>query len=207
MLFGNLSKYIHFKPSSRATKHLAYIPLLPDSLQDELKTFHPKWGTQQKGILTHCHQELMHAIWRFLLDDNFVHAYTYGMVVWCHDGIERCIYLRIFMYSADYPKKWASLFHTALWLIDFRVLLATIWDQGLCPCPCCLVPDTKLDQLGLVADMNNCIKKYCVYQADSVNKAWSTIYTFGDPINGSTVQRLLKATSTVPTSVSRDWHR
>ena len=32
MLFGNLSKYIRFKPSSGATKHLTYIPLLPDSL-------------------------------------------------------------------------------------------------------------------------------------------------------------------------------
>jgi hypothetical protein len=83
------------------------------------------------------------------------------------------------------------------------VLLATIRDQGLCPCPRCLVPDTKLDQLGLIADMKDRIKKYRVYQADSVNKARHAIYNFGDPVNGSTVQRLLRATSTVPTSVSR----
>ncbi len=105
MLFGNLSKYIRSKPNSGATKHLAYIPPLSDSLQDELKKVHPKWDTQQKGILTHCHRELMHAVWRFLLNNNFIHMHTYGMVVWCHDGVERHIYLRIFTYSADYSEK------------------------------------------------------------------------------------------------------
>ena len=88
LLFGNLLKYIHLKPNSRAIKHLMYIRPLPDSLQDELKTFHPKWETQQKGILTHCRRELMHTVWRFLLDDDFVHTHTYGMVVCCHDGVE-----------------------------------------------------------------------------------------------------------------------
>jgi hypothetical protein len=88
MLFGNLSKYIHLKANSGATKHLTYIPPLPDSLQDELKTFHSKWGTQQKAILTHCHQELMHVVWRVLLNDDFIHVHTYGIVVQCHDGVE-----------------------------------------------------------------------------------------------------------------------
>jgi Plavaka transposase len=62
MLFSNLSKYIRFKSKSGATKHLAYIPPLPDLLQDELKAIHLKWDTQQKSILTHCHWELMHAV-------------------------------------------------------------------------------------------------------------------------------------------------
>jgi hypothetical protein len=105
MHFGNLSKYIRLRPNSGATKHLAFIPPLPDALQDQLRTFHPKWDTQQKSILTHCRQELMHAVWRFLLDDDFVHMHTYGMVVRCHDGVERRIYPRIFTYSADYPEK------------------------------------------------------------------------------------------------------
>jgi len=81
MLFGNLSKYIRFKSKSRATKHLAYIPPLSDSLQDELKVIHLKWDTQQKSILTYCHQELMHTVWRFLLDEDFIHMHIYGKVV------------------------------------------------------------------------------------------------------------------------------
>ena len=105
MLFGNLSKYVRCQPNAGATKHLAYIPPFPDSLQDDLKDFHCKWDTQQKDILTHCRRELMHAVWKFLLNDDFLHAYKYGMVIRCHDGIERRIYPRIFTYSADYPEK------------------------------------------------------------------------------------------------------
>jgi hypothetical protein len=62
LLFGNLSKHVQCQPDSGATKHLAYIPLLPNSLQDQLKSFHKKWETQQKEILMHCHHKLMHGI-------------------------------------------------------------------------------------------------------------------------------------------------
>ena len=106
LLFGNLSKYVRCQPNSGATKHLAYIPPLPDSIQDQLKSFHHKWGTQHQDILTHCRRELMHAVWKVLLDDEFVHASTYGLVVRCLDGIERRVYPRILTYSADYPEKY-----------------------------------------------------------------------------------------------------
>jgi hypothetical protein len=105
MTFGNLSKYIRCKPNSGAIKHLAYIPSFPDSLQDQIKDFHEKWETQQKDILTHCHRELMHSVWKFLLDDEFLHAYKFRMVLRCQDGIERRVYPRILTYSADYPEK------------------------------------------------------------------------------------------------------
>jgi len=105
MLFGNLSKYVRCQPNSSAMKHLAYIPLFPDSLQDQLQAFHEKWDTQQKDILTHCRRDLMHEVWKFLINDDFLHAYRYGVAVRCHDGIERCVYPQIFTYSADYPEK------------------------------------------------------------------------------------------------------
>lgn len=55
--------------------------------------------------MTHCRRELMHAIWEKILDADFIHAYTYGIVIECIDGIERRIYPRFFTYSADYPEK------------------------------------------------------------------------------------------------------
>ena len=67
--------------------------------------FHAKWRTQKDEILTHCRRELMHAVWQKLLDDEFLHAYHYGVVVKCSDGIERRVYPRFFTYSADYPEK------------------------------------------------------------------------------------------------------
>jgi len=105
MTFGNLSKYIRCQPNSGAVKHLAFIPSFPDSLRDQIKDFHEKWETQQKDILPHCRRELMHAVWKFLLDDDFLHAYKFGMVLRCQDGIERRVYPRVLTYSADYPEK------------------------------------------------------------------------------------------------------
>jgi Plavaka transposase len=126
LLFGNLSKYIRCQPNSGATRHLAYIPPLPDSLQDQLKSFHRKWDTQQKDILTHCRRELIHAVWKFILDEDFLHAYTYGMVVRSLDGIERRVYPRILTYSADYPEKYAFSPYVSLWVVIHQYSLPSL---------------------------------------------------------------------------------
>lgn len=47
----------------------------------------------------------MHAVWKILLDEEFLHAYEHGIVLKCADGIFRRLYPRIFTYSADYPEK------------------------------------------------------------------------------------------------------
>lgn len=105
LFFGNLSQYIRSCPTSGACHHIAYIPSLPDSFQDAVSNFNVKWSTQHKEILTHCKRELMHEVWKELLDDELLHAYKYGMVVMCADGVRRRLYPRIFTYSADYPEK------------------------------------------------------------------------------------------------------
>jgi hypothetical protein len=55
--------------------------------------------------MTHCRREVMHAQWKILLDDEFIEAYSHGIVIECCDGIKRRFYPRIFTYSADYPEK------------------------------------------------------------------------------------------------------
>jgi Plavaka transposase len=115
MMLGNLSKYVRALPSSGACMYVAYIPHLVNSFEDFASTFHCKWGTQRGDILTHCQRELILAIWSFLLDNDFLHAYTYGIIVQCIDGIEWHVYPCIFTYSADYPEKYAhSLCHQNL---------------------------------------------------------------------------------------------
>jgi len=86
----------------------------------------------------------------------------------------------------------------------FRVLLATIRDKGLCPCPHCLAPKAKLDCVGQISDTKIRTNQAHKYQdiSESVNKARDAIYKQGVPIGGVYVQRLLKPTSTVPTLVS-----
>lgn len=59
--------------------------------------------------MAHCRRELIQAVWKYILDDDFVHAMIYGVVVTCYDGVKRRIYPRLFTYSADYPEKYRPL--------------------------------------------------------------------------------------------------
>ena len=61
-------------------------------------------------LLTHLRSQLMHAVWTLLLDEEFMDAYTNGIVIDCPDGKQRRIFPRLFTYSADYPEKWVPLF-------------------------------------------------------------------------------------------------
>ncbi|KAL0569737.1 hypothetical protein V5O48_012225 [Marasmius crinis-equi] len=184
LFFGNLSKYIRATPSSGACHHIAYIPSLPDIFDDFARHVHAKWKTQQSDILTHCRRELMHAIWSFLLTDEFVHAYKYGIVIRCADGIERRVFPRIFTYSADYPEK---------------VLLASIRDKGLCPCPRCLTPKASFWQMGMKLDTRFRLQNLRRYLLRTVLIARKYIYQFAYPIKGKHVEDLLKGISAVPT--------
>lgn len=85
-----------------------------------------------------------------------------------------------------------------------RVLLATIRDMGLSPCPRCLVPKSKLDQTGTTRDGKFRLKNVRTYLFDYVQIARNAIYKSAAAIAGTVVNRLLKATSSVPTLVSKD---
>jgi len=56
-------------------------------------------------VVAHCKRELFHAVWRILIDDDFIDAYENGIVIKCYDGVYRRVFPRIFTYSADYPEK------------------------------------------------------------------------------------------------------
>ena len=82
-----------------------------------------------------------------------------------------------------------------------RALLATIRDKGLCPCPRCLVPKSKLDQTGTKRDSKFRLQNDRKYLFDHVLIARNAIYESAAAIAGAAVNRLLKATSSVPTLV------
>jgi hypothetical protein len=76
---------------------------LPDDFQDSYFSFFGDASSSE--VYTHCKRELMQAIWRLLLDEDFMHAYEHGIVIRCGDGITRRVFPRFFNYSADYPEK------------------------------------------------------------------------------------------------------
>ncbi|KAJ8691002.1 hypothetical protein PTI98_010618 [Pleurotus ostreatus] len=135
--FGNCSKYLRLKPTGNHCHHQAYIPSLPDSLNDEYCKHHGH--PPRPAYLTYLKRELMHAVWRLLLTAEFIHAYVHGIVIKCFDGVSRLLFPRFFTYGADYPEK---------------VLLSTIKYLGGCPCPRCLIQKEKIRQLGMKCDMN-----------------------------------------------------
>jgi hypothetical protein len=61
-------------------------------------------------VYTFCKRELIQAIWKLLLDGDFMHAYEHGIVIHCSDGVTRRIFPRFFTYSADYPEKFVRSF-------------------------------------------------------------------------------------------------
>ncbi|KAF9444409.1 hypothetical protein P691DRAFT_796554 [Macrolepiota fuliginosa MF-IS2] len=115
--FGNQSKYSCTKPSNYAAHHIVYIPSLPNTVREQyimLLGYPPS-----SAVLTHLKHKLMHAIWRLILNDEFLHSYKHGIVVNCTD--------------ADYPEK---------------VLLSTIQYLGQCPCPRCFILKQEIDGIG-----------------------------------------------------------
>lgn len=81
-----------------------------------------------------------------------------------------------------------------------RVLLATIWDKGLCPCPRCLTPKAKFDLMGRHNDSGP-RKTLRTYMHNLVTRACSFIYDKAIPIMGVAVEETLKPMSLVPTLV------
>ena len=69
-----------------------------------MKAFNDKAASAP--TITQLKRELVHAIWKHLLQDQeFLEAYEHGMVVQCFDGVTRRVFPRFFTYSADYPEK------------------------------------------------------------------------------------------------------
>lgn len=88
----------------RRPNWLTHYPLqLDDRIQEVYKT---EFGSPATGpMLTHLKRELTHAVWKFLLDDEFINAYVHGLVSKLRDGIERLFFPRIMIYAMDYQEK------------------------------------------------------------------------------------------------------
>lgn len=124
MYIGSQSKYDRGKPSAFAAHHLAYFPkvcilkfVAPESrliflclfsqLDDAIQDFYVKeFGKPATAeVLTHLRRELMHAVWRLILDDEFKEACVKGIDIPFLDGTIRRIFIRFYIYVADYPEK------------------------------------------------------------------------------------------------------
>lgn len=148
----------------------------------------------------------MHAVWRELLDDEFIHAYKHGIVIECADGIQRRFYPRLFTYSADYPEKYSLSIsqRTETHAHAIRVLLATIRNLGGCPCPRCLTPKDRIIDLGTQLDRQRRLKTRTNDEdrRSRIARIRDWIYVEGRALKNKFIELTLGPKSEVATSVS-----
>ena len=85
-----------------------------------------------------------------------------------------------------------------------RALIATIRTFGSCPCPRCLVPKSKIPEVGTAFDER---RRENSRRVDDFNRNWNVsrardyIYERGLGVRSAAVERLLAAESYTPTKV------
>ncbi|EJD50310.1 hypothetical protein AURDEDRAFT_58600 [Auricularia subglabra TFB-10046 SS5] len=182
---GNQSKYERARPSMHAIHRIAQFVKLPDAVQQFITT--RQGGVAAKrALLTYCKREAFHTSWKVLLDDDFLEAYEWGMVVDCADGVTRLLFPRIFTYTADYPEK---------------CLIASIKDLGTCPCPRCLVKKDDIPRAGQRYDMQ---RRVTSARTDNdrrrgrVESAQNMILEHGITVDSTSLDPFLKEQSLTP---------
>lgn len=187
LAIGNESKYRRTKPSCQSFEHIAYLETLPDAFKAFAAERIGGKGPNS-AFMAHCSREMYDAQWDIILDDEFIEAYMHGMVVDCCDAIRRRFYPRIFIYSADYREK---------------ILLANIRNLGHYPCPRCLIPKDRVNNMGKQRDIR---QRETLARLDDVDHrhrvavARDLIYKKNYAVDSTAVKRLLGKDSLVPTA-------
>ena len=85
-----------------------------------------------------------------------------------------------------------------------RVLIATVRNLGGCPCPRCLIPKDRIQNMGMFRDrlQRETLERNDERRGAMVNAARSLIYEKNFAVGSAAVERILKQQSWVPTSVS-----
>ncbi len=194
-----------YGPLLSVVLRLIWLDQLSDKIQDFCNNRFGKPATSY--VLSHLRRELIHEVWKILLDEEFTKAYADGFDVEFADGKVRRVFPRIFTYSADYPEKY--VFVCVIWWLKvttliYRVLLASIKQLGKYPCPTCLVSKQDIHRLGTKRDARTrtCHKRadHDVYRS-KIKFARNIIYLNGGLLNGKWLDGLLNKESLVPTQV------
>lgn len=160
--------------------------------------------------MTHCHREFFHQQWKIILDDDFIEVWQHGIMILCCNGIKRRFYPRIFTYSADYPEKWVrwlNLRGFAYWYM-IRILIAGIRNLGVCPCPQCLIPKSRVHNIGTATDMHqrkSLLRVDNSHRRDKIIVARRVIYEKQYQVNSKAVEWMLQTESWVPNVVCISW--
>ncbi|KAI9056308.1 hypothetical protein FKP32DRAFT_1599040 [Trametes sanguinea] len=184
MYFLGQSKYVRSRPTAFCAHHIAYVPSLPDTLQDFYMKVYGIAATA--AVLTFLKRELMQAIYLLLLDDSLMYIYVHGLLLLCGDGILRRLFLRFFIYAADYPEK---------------MLLACLKYFAACPCPRCRINKDHIIEMGTTRDYyrRNLVRRDDDDVAYRIKMARAWVFERGLPLTSKFIARVLDPLSLTPT--------
>ncbi|TRM55113.1 hypothetical protein BD626DRAFT_373491, partial [Schizophyllum amplum] len=189
---GNLSKYVRNKMGSFSAQHVAYLPSLPDKINDAYKTKFGKYPSA--AVLTFLKRELVQAIWQeLLLTPEFEDAYKNGIMLEFLDGIIRRLFPRLVHYSADYPEK---------------TILASIKSLGRHPCPRCEIPKDLFADMGTLLDKQHreeMARQDSDARQERVETARGMIFEQGYVVNGEAIDKTLGGKSETPNRNAFSW--
>ncbi|PCH35863.1 hypothetical protein WOLCODRAFT_51266, partial [Wolfiporia cocos MD-104 SS10] len=179
MYFGSMSKYTRGKPTASASHHLAYMP--------SVNVYKELFGcAATSDVLRFCKHELTEAIWKLLLNPEFMHTYEHGILEHCGDGILRRLFPRFFTYSADYSEK---------------ILLACIRYLAQCPCPRCLIRKSDISEMGTPTDSrrHENVRVDSPAIQDTIRRARGLVFKKGTSLNSKHLANILDTKSLVTT--------
>lgn len=97
-----------------------------------------------------------------------------------------------------------SNFLVTIDLILYRIILASIRDKGICPCPRCLVPKSTIRNLGTANDRRlreTLLRSDNAKRRSEISSARRIIYEENYMVNSAAVEKILKRESLVPNLV------
>ncbi|KAH9938879.1 uncharacterized protein BXZ73DRAFT_99940 [Epithele typhae] len=136
LYFAHLCKYTRGRPTEFTAHHIAYIPSLPDTIQEAYANIFGKPPTEE--IMRFLKRDLFQQIWLRLMNTDFMEAYEKGVVYQCTDGVTQRMFPRLFAYAADYPEK---------------ILATALKPLSTHPCPTCLTTMDQCSEAGSHEDM------------------------------------------------------
>ncbi|KAH9915299.1 uncharacterized protein BXZ73DRAFT_106270 [Epithele typhae] len=90
LYFAHLCKYTRGRPTEFAAHHIAYIPSLPDTIEEAYADIFGNPPTEE--IMRFLRRELFQEIWLRLMNTDFMEAYEKGVVYECTDGVTRRLF-------------------------------------------------------------------------------------------------------------------
>ena len=164
-----------------------------------LKQKNPYWSAHPLQAQAHAHH-LKDPIGRCLCG-GIQKWYSSQVFWWSHQAHTIFTHIHLLCWL-PWKVGWIYRMYVSHWHIGPRILLVSIHDKGICPCPQCLILKSTFHQLGFLNDVSARISSIQLPFIQKILDTWWAIYFLGKPLKSALVEYILKPLFLVLTVVS-----